>query len=320
MKTVQKTGGQTGAGIEALDSQLSHELPAIAEPIVTIELSSLCDDKGAFRTVRVREAVNQEKVEVYAAALVRGEVDDFPPIVVYEVTDRGSERFVAGGLHRCSAARTAGLPTIKAYLRRGTWHDALGDAVLTNAKHGQSPTLGDVCETLLQLDQDPEYRDLSNVKLGELIGVSEATVRNARKRLSASSNTCDHDEALHPRTETTDTRIEREVKVVRGGKAYTMKVPLKAQQSAPVVETVDPETAVRYADVMAAVLATVRDILDKVDAVSPDGMTAQVLASIKVANLSGADVARVRTGGQYVSQICDHVAAQAKLLARRAAS
>jgi hypothetical protein len=225
------------AGPESLDSPTSG---AVREPMVDIELDSLVDDSGEFRTVEVRGQLDESVVDAYAAKMVAGEADTFPPIVVYEVTDRGGERYIAAGRHRCSAARQAVLSTLRAYLRCGTWHEALEAAIATNATHGHRPTKGDVSQTLLQMECDPQFRRMSNRQAAALIGVSEGTVRTARRRLE----------------ETAQVTRSDTVKVTRKD-GTTYDLPKKASAHIPQSSTADDDDDVRQ-DVRQAVKQAVK--------------------------------------------------------------
>jgi hypothetical protein len=303
---------------------------ANSEEPVPIALDSLMDDEGNFRPVQVRARVDDHTVADYAEAMRAGETENFPPIVVYEVTDREGMRYVAAGLHRCTAARQAGLTTFHGYLRQGTWHEALEAAVKTNATHGHRPTMDDVCATLLQMEGDTAMRDLSNHAKARLIGTSEGTIRNAYKHLEATAQVTRSDTVTVTRKDGTTYQLPKPATAqVTQSSAEDDGEGMPNADGANDADDADGEARTNvvklddrmpYGEMLVKLMEQVRAIGALVDANTANkGLTPAVFATL-AKDLGAVQVADVCHGGRYVSELCERLKSQLNPRAGRKAS
>lgn len=322
--TAQITRSAVKVGIRAGDDHGAN-----SEEPVPIALESLMDDEGNFRPVQVRARVDDHTVADYAEAMRAGETENFPPIVVYEVTDRDGMRYVAAGLHRCTAARQANLMTFHGYLRQGTWHEALEAAVKTNATHGHRPTMDDVCATLLQMEGDTAMRNLSNHAKARLIGTSEGTIRNAYKHLEATAQVTRSDTVTVTRKDGTTYQLPKPATAqVTQSSADDEDGGMPNANEVNEVNDADGEARthvvqmgdrIPYGEMLAKLMEQVRAIGTLVDTNTPKGLTPAVFADLAKDHLGAVEVADVCHGGHYVSQLCDYLKSQLKPRAGRKA-
>jgi hypothetical protein len=95
---------------------------------VELKLSQIRIDGGT----QVRVALNDDKVEKYAADMKRG--DKFPPLVAFK--DRAGDIWLADGFHRLASLRSNKATTAEVDVREGTLSDAIWFACGANARHG----------------------------------------------------------------------------------------------------------------------------------------------------------------------------------------
>ena len=81
--------------------------------------------------LQCRAELDAEAIRDYAELISSGSLP--PPIIVYDI---GGTLHVVDGAHRYYAARKAGVVTIQAYVRSGTFDEALKHALNANDKHG----------------------------------------------------------------------------------------------------------------------------------------------------------------------------------------
>lgn len=293
-----------------------------------IELHTLLDNEGRFRPVQVRETVDQETVDTYAEAMKAGKADEFPPIEVFEVTDRHGERYIAAGLHRCTAARQAELTAIKGHIRGGTWHEALHAAIKTNATHGHRPTMGDVCETVVRLREDAEYRTLNNSAMARFVGVSESMIRNALRRLEEAGRiTRSADESttvvrkdgtvyqLSKKATTTSFQTTSEGNDVMPGSESDVGVEAS--------HTTVSGNGMPYHELLTAMMAQVKAIGKLVDEQTPHGrskgLTPEVLAALAT-DLNPFEMTAICHGGTCINQLCEHLRSRGRAKSGRKAA
>jgi hypothetical protein len=130
--------------------------------------------------VQPREHISTQTISEYADAMSGGM--DFPAIVVYKDPSSGT-LLAADGWHRVSAARQAGLATIKAEIRPGTKRDAVLYSVSANATHGLRRTDADKRRAVMRLLNDEEWAKWSASVIAEKAGVSQPFVSGLRRQL-----------------------------------------------------------------------------------------------------------------------------------------
>lgn len=129
-----------------------------------------------------RTALDFDAVEDYAEAMGAGA--KFPPVAVYY---DGENHWLADGFHRLKAAFAAGFDTIACELRQGTLEDARWHSFSANKTNGLRRTNEDKQRAVKAALLHPHAAGMSNNAIARHVGVDEATVRNWRARLSASS-------------------------------------------------------------------------------------------------------------------------------------
>ena len=142
----------------------------------TVAISDI--EQGLIKPLQCRAAINSEAVTDYAAAMTKGRgqtPDTFPPVRIWLVDDT---LYLVAGHHRWRAAKVAqnGKGNVEAEFSTGIYLDALLDAVQSNAKHGLRPNRADIRKTLTLLFEAAKYRNMSDNRLGKLVGCSPTTV------------------------------------------------------------------------------------------------------------------------------------------------
>ncbi len=149
-----------------------------------------------------RVAINQTTVEEYASDMKEGA--SFPPVLLF---NDGTQHWLADGFHRVLAAESIGLKEIAAVVRQGTQRDAVLYSCGANATHGLRRTNADKRRAVLRLLEDSEWSKWSDREIARRCGVSHDFVNRMRKSI------------CHPMT---DTKLNTERKVQRGGTTYTV--------------------------------------------------------------------------------------------------
>ena len=216
-------------------------------------------------SVQVRAHIDQNTVEEYAAAMLRG--DHFPPVIVFQ---DGGEFILADGWHRVKAARLAKLKHILAEIRQGSRQDALRFALGANHKHGLRRTNGDkrrAVEIALT-----EFGKLSDRLLAEMCGVSHTFATNMRQQLAtvASSPRMGADGKLRTLPVNTPTRSQT------GGSAA--RAQHQADQGSGSNGEVENPAFIEVADAMAGLEEMVEDLVHD----HPDNTTAVLSVISKV--------------------------------------
>lgn len=129
-----------------------------------------------------RSALDFAAIDDYAEAMAAG--GKFPPAVVFH---DGEHYWLADGFHRLKAAFAAGFDTIECELRQGTLEDAQWYSFSANKTNGLRRTNEDKQRAVKSALLHPRAADLSNCAIARHVGVDEATVRNWRAKLAASS-------------------------------------------------------------------------------------------------------------------------------------
>lgn len=129
-----------------------------------------------------RSALDFAAIDDYAEAMAAG--GKFPPAVVFH---DGEHYWLADGFHRLKAAFAAGFDSIDCELRQGTLEDAQWYSFSANKTNGLRRTNEDKQRAVKSALLHPRAADLSNCAIARHVGVDEATVRNWRAKLAASS-------------------------------------------------------------------------------------------------------------------------------------
>ena len=170
--------------------------------------SIICD--GRFQ---IRSTLNQEVVEDYTRTYAVAE-GSMPPLVVWRANN--GQVYVVCGHHRHAAATAAGVASLECEVLTGDERSARLIALRDNRKNGLRMTNEDKRHAVEIMLGDPEWKDWSDRKIADTIGVDGKTVAAHRKKLSAEIPQIEPDEEV-PVTR----------KVERNGTVYEMKVPVK---------------------------------------------------------------------------------------------
>jgi transposase-like protein len=129
-----------------------------------------------------RTALDFTAIDDYAEAMAAGV--KFPPVVVFH---DGEHYWLADGFHRLKAAFASGFDTIDCELPQGTLEDAQWYSFSANKTNGLRRTNEDKQRAVKSALLHPRAAEMSNSAIARHVGVDEATVRNWRTRLAASS-------------------------------------------------------------------------------------------------------------------------------------
>lgn len=129
-----------------------------------------------------RTALDFTAIDDYAEAMAAGV--KFPPVVVFH---DGEHYWLADGFHRLKAAFAAGFDAIECELRQGTLEDAQWYSFSANKTNGLRRTNEDKQRAVKSALLHSRAAEMSNSAIARHVGVDEATVRNWRTRLAASS-------------------------------------------------------------------------------------------------------------------------------------
>lgn len=200
-----------------------------------------------------RTALDFTAIDDYAEAMAAGV--KFPPVVVFH---DGEHYWLADGFHRLKAAFAAGFDAVDSELRQGTIEDAQWYSFSANKTNGLRRTNEDKQRAVKSALLHPRAAEMSNSAIARHVGVDEATVRNWRTRLAASSEI--------PKI---DTRT-----VSRQGKTYQQRTTLighrrRAMPSKPARSSQSPDDLLRavvaLADCEADPAGLAREILARPD-------------------------------------------------------
>jgi len=129
-----------------------------------------------------RSALDFAAIDDYAEAMATGV--KFPAVVVFH---DGEHYWLADGFHRLKAAFASGFDAIDCELRQGTLEDAQWYSFSANKANGLRRTNEDKQRAVKSALLHPRAAEMSNSAIARHVGVDEATVRNWRTRLAASS-------------------------------------------------------------------------------------------------------------------------------------
>lgn len=151
-----------------------------------------------------RAAIDLKHVKLLESQLEDGQELE-PVIVFYD----GESYWLADGFHRWHAHRNQSHDAIACVIHQGSRRDAVLYSVGANADH--KPALPrsreDKRRAIMTLLQDPEWGKWSDCQIARRCRVSDKTVGSLRKAIFGNSD---------------DTKLNKERKVQRGGKTYTV--------------------------------------------------------------------------------------------------
>jgi len=124
---------------------------------------------------QIRKELNESKIDEYLEQMADGAV--FPPVVVFF---DGSNHWLSSGFHRYWMHRKAGKETIGSIVKEGTLKDAILFALGDN-KHGLNMSAEDYRRSVEIILNDEKWKEWSNAKIAQLIGISAMTVGRIKK-------------------------------------------------------------------------------------------------------------------------------------------
>ncbi|HOL72300.1 MAG TPA: ParB/RepB/Spo0J family partition protein [Bryobacteraceae bacterium] len=146
--------------------------------VVSLPIAQIRLDGGT----QPRTALDFAAIDDYAEAMAAG--GKFPPVVVFH---DGEHYWLADGFHRLKAAFAAGFDAIDCELRQGTLEDAQWYSFSANKTNGLRRTNEDKQRAVKSALLHARAASMSNYAIARHVGVDEATVRNWRSKLAAST-------------------------------------------------------------------------------------------------------------------------------------
>ena len=144
--------------------------------IQTLKLNQIRIDGGTQPRVAIDEDVVAEYADLYTEGV------DLPPVTVFH---DGSTYWLADGFHRYWASKRAERESIAVEVIQGTRRDAILYSVGANASHGLRRTNDDKRKAIQTLLDDEEWSQWADREIARQCGVSDKTVGNVRKILTA---------------------------------------------------------------------------------------------------------------------------------------
>jgi ParB-like chromosome segregation protein Spo0J len=141
-----------------------------------ISLDKIIIDAGT----QSREKMDEDVVARYADRMKDGDV--FPPAIVFPRGD--GYYWLADGFHRYFARRRIKAPNIECDVREGTLRDATLFGIGANNNHGLPQSNADKRRNAIKILTDPEWGEMSDRKIAELLGVSHVFISKLRKELA----------------------------------------------------------------------------------------------------------------------------------------
>jgi transposase-like protein len=146
--------------------------------VVSLPIAQIRLDGGT----QPRTALDFAAIDDYAETMAAG--GKFPPVVVFH---DGEHYWLADGFHRLKAAFAAGFDAIDCELRQGTLEDAQWYSFSANKTNGLRRTNEDKQRAVKSALLHARAASMSNYAIARHVGVDEATVRNWRTKLAAST-------------------------------------------------------------------------------------------------------------------------------------
>lgn len=164
-----------------------------SSPVETILLKDLILDAGTQQRVKL----NAQSVENYTANFEEGQVKDFPPVDVVQLTEavtmpdgsviESGALILVDGFHRIDSANKAKLQGFHARVAQGTLEDAKYYAMTANSTHGTQMGGKDYQKAIQELyNMSPSWREHGKGKeMAQLFGCSTKTIERALKAIKA---------------------------------------------------------------------------------------------------------------------------------------
>lgn len=164
-----------------------------ASPVETILLKDLILDAGTQQRVKL----NSQSVENYTANFEDGQVKDFPPVDVVQLTEpvtmpdgsiiEAGALILVDGFHRIDSASKAKLTGFHARVAQATLEDAKYYAMTANSTHGTQMGGKDYQKAIQELyNMSPSWREHGKGKeMAQLFGCSTKTIERALKAIKA---------------------------------------------------------------------------------------------------------------------------------------
>jgi ParB-like chromosome segregation protein Spo0J len=146
----------------------------VGKVIMDLQLSQITRDER----LQPRVLLDEEVAEDYAESLKAGLA--MPPVIVFR---EGKTFWLADGFHRVRGHEIAGVKTVRADVREGSFRTALLFAVGANQKHGLRRTTADKRKAVLTMLRDAEWGLWSNRRIADQCGVSPGLVDKLRHEL-----------------------------------------------------------------------------------------------------------------------------------------
>lgn len=131
-----------------------------------------------------RVNMSQEQIDTYAHRMSAG--DKFPEVTVYF---NGIDYYLADGFHRYFATKKLNKTSIHSNVVTGTLREAILFSKGANYDNGLPPTNADKRKNVLDMLNDFEWSDWSNVKIAEKCKVSDMFVRKIKAELNIKQDT-----------------------------------------------------------------------------------------------------------------------------------
>lgn len=178
-----------------------------------IERLKLADIKSTVKT-QTREEINKEALADYIVAAkaskAKGADSPFPPLVVYR--DDNMLDHLSSGFTRRAALLKAGYEETDCEVRSGTARDALANGFKANNENGVRLTNADKKHNLMKALDDPEWAQMTDADLAELIGTSPSFVRENRPVAKAPATRTRIDKKTGEKKTVTATRTKKKDK------------------------------------------------------------------------------------------------------------
>jgi len=129
----------------------------------------------------------REKLDMAHVATLKEAIEEGAELDPADVFYDGENDWLADGFHRCKAYEELGIEDIQVIIHQGTRRDAVLYAAAANADHkaAKPRSRADKRRAVMMLLRDQEWSSWSNYQIARQCKVSEATVRNIRKSLTA---------------------------------------------------------------------------------------------------------------------------------------
>jgi hypothetical protein len=177
----------------------------------TLKLDQIRIDGGTQPRVAIDEDIVAEYADLYTNGV------DLPAVTVFH---DGSTYWLADGFHRYWASKRGKRESIAVDIHQGTRRDAILYSVGANASHGLRRSNEDKRKAIQTLLDDEEWGQWADRVIARQCGVSDKTVGNTRKILTAEIPQL---EKNSPRTYKTKHGSVAQMKMRKTGRASTPK-------------------------------------------------------------------------------------------------